>query len=134
MGSWLSISQVIRHSNYNNVTYENDACLLKLSSSLTLSNSIQPAQLALTFPQQTQNALIAGWGYLTQSGPTTNVLHYGIVQVKSENIVQRLLTTVLDLVAKLLGKTPQASTLFYTVNNDITVCFVSFFKKWYLFL
>lgn len=95
--------------------------MLKLSSSLVFSNTIKAGVIASSFPQQKQNALIAGWGYTTLNGPSSDLLRYGYVTVKPNNFVVNLLGGLFSL----LGVNKQASTLFYTENDAITICFVS---------
>ncbi|KAK2832949.1 hypothetical protein Q5P01_016838 [Channa striata] len=60
----LTVTQIISHPKYNSVTFENDICLLQLSSPVTFTSYIQPVCLAAsgsTFFNGT-DAWVTGWG------------------------------------------------------------------------
>ncbi|XP_067268881.1 trypsin-like [Pseudorasbora parva] len=64
-------SRVITHPNFDSLTNDNDIALLRLSSSVTFSDYIQPVCLAAagsTFAEDTES-WVTGWGLL-QSGDT----------------------------------------------------------------
>ncbi|XP_071027530.1 trypsin-like isoform X2 [Oncorhynchus clarkii lewisi] len=59
-----TVSQIIRHPNYNSATNDNDICLLKLSSSVTFTNYIRPVCLTAggsTYYNGT-TSWVTGWG------------------------------------------------------------------------
>ncbi|XP_042559182.1 tryptase-like isoform X2 [Clupea harengus] len=59
-----TVSQIIRHPNFNNVSRDNDIALLQLSSSVTFTNFIRPICLAAadsTFNRGT-TSWVTGWG------------------------------------------------------------------------
>ncbi|XP_067426898.1 prostasin-like [Thunnus thynnus] len=66
-----TVSQIINHPNYNNVTSDNDISLLRLSSTVTFNNFILPACLAAsdsTFDAGV-NTWITGWGTIGSGVP-----------------------------------------------------------------
>eukprot|EP00063_Salmo_salar_P073004 XP_014047839.1 PREDICTED: prostasin-like isoform X2 [Salmo salar] len=59
-----TVSQIIRHPNYNSATHDNDICLLKLSSSVTFTNYVRPVCLTAgssTYYNGT-TSWVTGWG------------------------------------------------------------------------
>ncbi|XP_032430713.1 testisin [Xiphophorus hellerii] len=60
------LSQIIVHPNYNNTLYNNDLALMKLSSSVTFNNFIQPICLASNLSRffNATSCWITGWGKL----------------------------------------------------------------------
>ncbi|KAM9346001.1 polyserase-2-like [Symphorus nematophorus] len=64
-------TQIIRHPNYDGSTFDNDICLLKLSSVVTFTNFILPACLAA--PGSTFfsgiDAWVTGWGNIGSGVP-----------------------------------------------------------------
>ncbi|KAJ8006790.1 hypothetical protein DPEC_G00110870 [Dallia pectoralis] len=72
----LSVSQIIVNPNYNSQTNDNDLCLLKLSSTVTFNNFIQPVCLAAsdsTFYTGT-TSWVTGWGTTSSGGSISNSL------------------------------------------------------------
>ncbi|XP_041717096.1 serine protease 27-like [Coregonus clupeaformis] len=66
-----TVSQIIRHPNYNSATSNNDICLLKLSSSVTFTDYIQPVCLAAvgsTYYTGT-TSWVTGWGDINSDVP-----------------------------------------------------------------
>ncbi|XP_067235425.1 serine protease 27-like [Chanodichthys erythropterus] len=66
-------SRIIRHSNYNSSTFDNDIALVQLSSSVTFSDYIKPVCLAAAgsvFKAGTEN-WVTGWGTLQYQSPDT---------------------------------------------------------------
>uniref|UniRef100_A0A3B5KX34 Peptidase S1 domain-containing protein n=1 Tax=Xiphophorus couchianus TaxID=32473 RepID=A0A3B5KX34_9TELE len=70
------LSQIIVHPNFNNTLYNNDLALMKLSSSVTFNNFIQPICLASNLSQffNTTSCWITGWGKLLMTLPATSNL------------------------------------------------------------
>ncbi|XP_029605738.1 serine protease 27-like [Salmo trutta] len=65
-----TVSQIIRHPNYDSTTSDNDICLLKLSSSVTFTDYIQPVCLAAvgsTYYTGT-TSWVTGWGDINSGG------------------------------------------------------------------
>ncbi|XP_031416642.1 serine protease 33-like [Clupea harengus] len=63
-----TVSRIIRHPNYNSVTFDNDIALLQLSSSVTFTNFIRPICLAAagsTFNRGT-TSWVTGWGTIRE--------------------------------------------------------------------
>uniref|UniRef100_A0A668UWK0 Peptidase S1 domain-containing protein n=1 Tax=Oreochromis aureus TaxID=47969 RepID=A0A668UWK0_OREAU len=59
-----TVTQIIKHPNYNSETFDNDICLLQLSSSVTFNSYISPVCLASsnsTFYSGV-NSWVTGWG------------------------------------------------------------------------
>ncbi|XP_006811034.1 serine protease 27, partial [Neolamprologus brichardi] len=59
-----TVTKIINHPNYNSVTFNNDICLLQLSSPVTFNNYISPVCLAAsnsTFYSGV-NSWVTGWG------------------------------------------------------------------------
>jgi len=70
-----TVERAIRHPSYNPSTLSNDAGLLKLSSPVTFSDTVQPVRLA---PRTSSNwagrqATVTGWG-VTDSGSASSIL------------------------------------------------------------
>lgn len=65
----VSVSQVIKHPNYNSQTQDNDIALLQLSSSVTFTDYIKPVCLAASDSAigAGTTCWVTGWGD-TQSG------------------------------------------------------------------
>jgi secreted trypsin-like serine protease len=70
----LGVQQIINHPSYNDGTLENDIALLRLSTSLTLSNAntqmiaLPYDQEASTWPAASTSAVVSGWGNTTTAG------------------------------------------------------------------
>ncbi|XP_053269800.1 polyserase-2 isoform X1 [Pleuronectes platessa] len=66
-----TVSQVIFHPDYNNTKLNNDAALMKLSSTVTFNNYIRPICLASTTSEFFNSTLCwaTGWGRLTKNEP-----------------------------------------------------------------
>lgn len=64
------LSQIIVHPNFNNTLYNNDLALMKLSSSVTFNNFIQPICLASNLSRffNATSCWITGWGKLSSNG------------------------------------------------------------------
>ncbi|XP_026019736.1 transmembrane protease serine 9-like [Astatotilapia calliptera] len=61
--SW-TVTQIIKHPNYNSGTNDNDVCLLQLSSPVTFNNYISPVCLAASDSifYSGVNSWVTGWG------------------------------------------------------------------------
>ncbi|XP_005747791.1 mast cell tryptase-like [Pundamilia nyererei] len=59
-----TVTQIIRHPNYNSGTNDNDVCLLRLSSPVTFNNYISPVCLAASNSifYSGVNSWVTGWG------------------------------------------------------------------------
>nr|XP_057917979.1 chymotrypsin-like protease CTRL-1 [Doryrhamphus excisus] len=66
-----TVSQVIVHADYNNVTFENDIALFKLSSPVTYNNYIRPVCMASSNSQFHNGTMCwaTGWGRLGADQP-----------------------------------------------------------------
>lgn len=81
------VVQIILHPGWRtnpNADSDNDIALIRLSTSLTLDANVQPIAYAsnnagLTNPGV--NALVSGWGALSEGGPTSNVLQSANVPI-----------------------------------------------------
>lgn len=76
------MSRIIRHPDYNENTFDNDICLLQLSSTVTFTNFISPVCLAAAgsdFEAGT-NVWITGWGNIRFGGETSDT---GVVATAS---------------------------------------------------
>ena len=54
--------KVIPHPDYNDVTYDNDFMLIKLSEPAVFDEYVQPISLATTCSQEAVQFLVSGWG------------------------------------------------------------------------
>ncbi len=98
--SSLTVDQVIVHPSYNEDSKRNDIALLKLSSPLSFSSTIESIALPTRKPAGGASALITGWGsmlasdgffdYPEYSGPGAvrypNVLQGATVVVQSDGV------------------------------------------------
>ncbi|CAF4633131.1 unnamed protein product, partial [Rotaria sp. Silwood2] len=85
-----TVSNVIVHSQYNSITYENDIALLHLSSPLTMSDpyvsliclpSISQAILSAgEWPSAGTNVVAVGWGTLWEGGSVSSTLQQVTLQ------------------------------------------------------
>uniref|UniRef100_A0A3B4G388 Zgc:100868 n=1 Tax=Pundamilia nyererei TaxID=303518 RepID=A0A3B4G388_9CICH len=59
-----TVTQIIKHPNYNSGTNDNDVCLLRLSSPVTFNNYISPVCLAASDSSfySGVNSWVTGWG------------------------------------------------------------------------
>lgn len=68
------MSQITCHPDYNENTFDNDICLLRLSSAVTFTNFIVPVCLAATgsvFSAGT-DIWVTGWGNIGSGGETND--------------------------------------------------------------
>ncbi|MDM8528442.1 trypsin-like serine protease [Anaerolineales bacterium HSG24] len=86
-GDRIRVESSIIHPNYDNFTLDSDLALLKLSRSLTLSDTIQP--ITLIDPADRHLfasgvlATVAGWGALNYNGSYPDQLHQVSVPIVS---------------------------------------------------
>lgn len=67
-----TVAEILRHADYNADTFDNDICLLKLSSAVTFTNFIAPVCLAASgsvFGAGT-DVWVTGWGNIQSGGET----------------------------------------------------------------
>ena len=80
-----SVSQVIIHPSYNNITSRNyDFCLLKTSISITFNKYVQPACLPLSCNDECptySDVLISGWGTTQYDGDESVTLQKAKVPI-----------------------------------------------------
>lgn len=79
----ISVSQIIPHPDYDSSTFDNDICLLKLSSKVTFSNYIQPVCVTdtNTGPSDGSSVWVTGWGTLSSGGSSPNQLQEVMVPI-----------------------------------------------------
>lgn len=80
------MSRIIRHPDYNSDTFDNDICLLQLSSAVTLTNYIVPVCLAASgsnFAAGT-DVWVTGWGNVQFGGETHRCPPNSCVSVATE--------------------------------------------------
>ncbi|XP_063328800.2 transmembrane protease serine 9-like, partial [Pelmatolapia mariae] len=78
-----TVTQIIKHPNYNSKTFDNDICLLQLSSPVTFNNYISPVCLAAsdsTFYSGV-NSWVTGWGSIGSGVPLPSPQNLMEVQV-----------------------------------------------------
>ena len=64
-GQKISIREVVNHPMYNSMKMDNDVAILKLTSSLTFNENVQPACLpdpSFTPEDTGEFAVVSGWG------------------------------------------------------------------------
>ncbi|KAG7221468.1 hypothetical protein INR49_002443 [Caranx melampygus] len=86
----VRVMESMCHPDYNPDTFDNDICLLRLSSPVTFTDYIQPVCLAAedsTFYNGT-SSWVTGWGALEESGPTSNTLQEVNVPIIGNNQCQ----------------------------------------------
>ncbi|CAI5671688.1 unnamed protein product [Oreochromis niloticus] len=82
-----TVADTICHPDYNNSTYENDICLLKLSAPVNFTDYIQPVCLASagsTFNNGT-SSWVTGFGALSSDGSTPGILQEVNVPIVGNN-------------------------------------------------
>lgn len=70
----MGISEIIVHSNYNNML--NDLALMKLQERLIFSDYIKPISLPYETPMPSARVTVAGWGFHKTSGDVSRNLQY----------------------------------------------------------
>ena len=64
-GQRISVMEAVNHPMYNSMTLDNDLAILKLKSSLTFNENVQPACLPdpyFTPEDSGEFAVVSGWG------------------------------------------------------------------------
>ncbi len=69
-----SVSQVIRHPNYNANTMANDVAVMRVSSPFTLNSNVAAATLPSASFNPASNLVVAGWGTLSSGGNLPTIL------------------------------------------------------------
>uniref|UniRef100_A0AAX7TBN6 Peptidase S1 domain-containing protein n=2 Tax=Astatotilapia calliptera TaxID=8154 RepID=A0AAX7TBN6_ASTCA len=73
-----TVTKIIKHPNYNSQTFNNDICLLQLSSPVTFNNYISPVCLAASDSifYSGVNSWVTGWGSTREgaSAPSPNLM------------------------------------------------------------
>ncbi|XP_067235093.1 trypsin I-P1-like [Chanodichthys erythropterus] len=80
-------SRIIRHSNYNASTFDNDIALVQLNSSVTFSDYIKPVCLAAAgsvFSAGTES-WVTGWGTLQSGGQYPDTLQEVMIPIVSNS-------------------------------------------------
>ncbi|XP_063063792.1 transmembrane protease serine 12 isoform X2 [Engraulis encrasicolus] len=82
---YRSVKKIVIHSDYSDLTFDNDIALLQLSKPLQFTNYVQPV---CTFANQTEEeklnlsmCFITGWGATAYEGPTEVNLREAEVQL-----------------------------------------------------
>uniref|UniRef100_A0A672IJF9 pancreatic elastase II n=1 Tax=Salarias fasciatus TaxID=181472 RepID=A0A672IJF9_SALFA len=81
-------ANIFSHEDYNTLLSRNDIALIKLSSPVTFSDTIQPACLpdqGLVLPHDTP-CFVTGWGRLSTSGPLADILQQALLRVVGHDI------------------------------------------------
>ncbi len=89
-GQYRNVAQIVRHPNYNSITFENDLALIRLTAPLNFNSDVQPIQLTdEAFDSSPSNtARVTGWGLTTDNGfPSNNLqtLDMPIISSSSAN-------------------------------------------------
>ncbi|XP_028266460.1 chymotrypsin-like elastase family member 2A [Parambassis ranga] len=83
-----SSATIITHKDYNTLRSRHDIALIKLSSPVTLSDTIMPVCLpdqGVILPHGTP-CYVTGWGRLSTSGPSGDILQQALLPVVGHNI------------------------------------------------
>ncbi|CAG0897362.1 unnamed protein product [Darwinula stevensoni] len=84
-GTVGSVSQMTIHPNFDEITRENDICLLTLSQALTIGPTIAPVDLPIQGQEYSEGTevQVSGWGWLSFSGPSPDEFY--VVDVQTYN-------------------------------------------------
>ena len=88
-GQNISVMEVVNHPMFNSMTYDNDLAILKLKSSLTFNENVQPACLpdpSFTPEDSGGFAVVSGWGTTL---PTTSQGTYALSFYGTKMILDR---------------------------------------------
>ncbi|KAH8721615.1 trypsin-like cysteine/serine peptidase domain-containing protein [Ilyonectria robusta] len=84
-GKQVGVSSIVSHPDYNAGTVDNDVAIWRLASPIEASDTIGYATLAKNGSDPVADSLltVAGWGALTQGGPSSEALQKVTVPVVS---------------------------------------------------
>ena len=88
-GQRISVREVVSHPMFNNETWDNDVAIVKLNSSLTFNENVQPACLpdpSFTPEDSGEFAVVSGWGTTL---PTTSQGTYALSFYGTKMILDR---------------------------------------------
>ncbi|KAK6627827.1 hypothetical protein RUM44_010306 [Polyplax serrata] len=78
------VNRVIRHSGYNDRTFNNDIALLQLDKEVTFDDELRPVCLPARGKSFSHyDGLVTGWGVRSQGGVTSPILHEVTVPIMS---------------------------------------------------
>merc|ERR1719154_421256 len=83
----ISVSQIIKRSDYNENSINNDIAILKLSRDVELNDNVVPACLPSTTSSQYfgKQATVSGWGTTSEGGSVSAFLKRTTVTVVQDN-------------------------------------------------
>ncbi|XP_028265434.1 suppressor of tumorigenicity 14 protein homolog [Parambassis ranga] len=87
------VKQIIAHSGYNYLTYDNDIALMELDTAVKLNQNIWPICLpspTYDFPAG-QEAWITGWGAIREGGVQATVLQKAQVRIINSTVCKSLM-------------------------------------------
>lgn len=77
----VDVQTIILHEDYKSRTLENDVCLLKLSTPVTMTDRISPVCLPAAAPFDGSAVHITGWGDTENTTPDRNLLQEATVKI-----------------------------------------------------
>ncbi|KAG7167173.1 Trypsin-1-like 9 [Homarus americanus] len=81
----IILSRIIIHENYDGFAIINDIALLKLSSSLTFNEFVQPLPLPPVDHNSQGDCVVSGWGSTTEGGDPSEILQKVTLPVWSDH-------------------------------------------------
>jgi len=84
-----TVSQVLRHPNYNANTFANDIALMRLSTPLNFDTYVQPANIPSASFSPAANLVVAGWGTTSSGGSLSSILLKVTVPLVSTAVCQQ---------------------------------------------
>lgn len=95
-GTVYGLREVIIHDKYDPNTYDYDIAILKLSSSLTFSNAVQPVILSRSRVDLKDDELVqvSGWGRIRTGGPLAETLQKINMPVLNQQECARIFTRI----------------------------------------
>ncbi|KAK3531475.1 hypothetical protein QTP70_022104, partial [Hemibagrus guttatus] len=82
------VKTIITHSDYNQMTFDNDIAVLELKEPLEFSSTVHPVCLPSSshvFPPG-MNCWVTGWGALREGGSIANVLQKAMVKIINDTV------------------------------------------------